>query len=109
VLAVFLNAGGAAAELGALHSEIFGELREVKKFPCMGTCHIYIHQLMDEGNILAKLYTGHKFAQQEIHGDDLFHLVLCQIAFPKAIEAEVWAFIFNCNPNLEKEHSLSQL
>jgi hypothetical protein len=84
VLAAFLNAGGGAAGLGALHSEIFEELCKVKTFPCMGTCRSYIHQWMNKGNNLAKLHTGNKFVQWEIHGDNLFYLVLYQIAFPKA-------------------------
>jgi hypothetical protein len=96
-----LNAGGSAAGLVALHSEIFEEIRKMKKFPCMGTCQNYIHQWLNEGNILTILHTGNKFTQQEIHGDDLFNLVLYQIAFPKAIGVKVWAFIYNCNPNLE--------
>jgi hypothetical protein len=51
VLAVFLNAGGGAARLEALRSEIFEEIRKVKKLPCMGTCQSYTHQWMNEGNI----------------------------------------------------------
>jgi hypothetical protein len=97
------------SDLDALHSEIFEELREIKKFPCMGTCRNYIYQWQNEGNILAKLHTGNQFAQLEIHGDDLFHLVLYQIAPPKAIGAEVWAFIYNCNPNLKNQLSPFQL
>ncbi len=109
VLAVYLNAGGSAAGLEALCSEIFEELYAIKKFPCMGTCWNYIHpQWQHKGYIITKLHTRNKFAQWEIHGDDLFHLVLCQIAFTKAIGVEVRAFIYNHNPNLEKEHSLSQ-
>ena len=107
MLAVFLNAGGSAAGLVALRSEIFEELWEFKKFPCIGTCRVYIHQCMNEGNVLAKLQNVNKFAQWEIHGDDLFNLVLHQIAFPKAIGVEVWAFIYNCNLNIKKQHSPS--
>jgi hypothetical protein len=109
VLAVFLYAGCGAAGLVALCSEILEEICAIKKFSCMGTCQNYIHQRLNEGNILTKLHIGNKFAQQEIHGDDLFNLALYQIAFPKAIGVEVLAFIYNCNPNLEKQHSPSQL
>ena len=109
VLEIYLGAGGGAAGLEALRVDVFNQLRAVKKFPCMGTCRNYIHQWHSEGNILAKIHTGNKFAQRKIHGDDLFNLALYRIAFPKAIGAEVRAFIYNRNPNLEKEHSPSQL
>ena len=92
-----------------LASEEIEILRQQKKFPCMSTCRRYIRQWHNEGNILAKLHTGNKFAIPEIHGNDLFNLVLYRIAFPKAIGVEVRAFIKNRNPNLEKEHSPSQL
>ena len=95
--------------LQALASEEIEILRQQKKFPCMSTCRRYIRQWHNEGNILAKLHTGNKFAIPEIHGNDLFNLVLYRIAFPKAIGVEVRAFIKNRNPNLEKEHSPSQL
>jgi len=93
VLAVYLNAGGGAAGLEALRTEVFEDLRAVKKFSCMLTCRRYIHQWHNEGNILSKLHTGNKFSQREIHGDDLFHLVLYWIAFPKVIGAEVRAIL----------------
>ena len=101
--------GEGVAGLQALASEELDNLRQHKKFPCMSTCRRYIHQFHTEGNILAKLHTGNKFAKREIYGDDLFNLVLHRIAFPKAIGMEVRAFIKNHNPQLEKEHSVSQL
>ena len=109
VMSVYMINGGGVAGLQALASEEFENLRQHKKFPCMSTCRRYIHQFHDEGNILAKLHTGNKFAKREIHGFDLFNLVLYRIAFPKAIGMEVRAFIKNRNPQLEKEHSASQL
>ncbi len=110
VLAVFLNAGGGAAGLsrsipfwdfwGAPQSQkvsMHGDMLEL--YPSIDKWRQYS----------CKIHTGHNFSHWEIHLDDLFNLFLNRIAFPKAIGAEVRAFIYNCNPNLEKQHSPSQL
>jgi len=83
VITIYTTHGEGVAGLQALASEEIEILRQQKKFPCMSTCRRYIRQWHNEGNILAKLHTGNK--------------------------AEVCAFIYNRNPNLEKEHSPSQL
>lgn len=108
-MTIYLNAGGGAAGMHALQEVVFEDLRQQKKFPSMSSCRRYIHQYHGEGNTLAMRHTGNKFSVREIQGDDLFHLALYRIAFPKALGVEVRAFIFNRNPDLEYAHSPSQL